>query len=566
MRMQLEEASDTIEAIRSGEIDAIVVKEKDGTQLYTLKSADLTYRIFIEQMTEGAVTLNENNLILYCNSQFASLVQLPLEKVIGQSLFRFITSDCRTDCTALIQKAWSDNTKGELNLLTSHGNPVPVLLSLKTLYLNEGLSMSLILTDLTLQKQTQELLKQKNEQLEEAQKITQQLNINLEHKVKERTAELEASVAEKTKISEELRSSQEQLSLILETMAEGVIIIDVKGNLTFANPMAEKILGLTHNEILARRYNDPKWEKLRIDGTPLPDNEHPMQIVMATGNPVFDYEISFQPLHTERFYISINAAPIRDGNGVLIGGVGTFMDVTNRRKMTQQKDEFISIASHELKTPMTTLKASLQVLEQMMAIDKNSPMIPAFLTKAGFSLRKLSGLIDDLLNVSRLEKGQLVLNKSLFNMYETVKENVDNLQFTGTNIEFITVSGNPDAVVTADKYGIEQVLTNLLTNAVKYSPPNSKINITVANNEAGHIKVSVQDFGIGIPADKQGQLFDRYYRVDYSSNQYTGLGLGLYISSEIIKKHNGKIGVDSCSGEGSTFWFTLPVEEIKNTN
>src|SRR4051812_161716 len=558
--MQLEEANDTIEAIRSGEIDALIVKEKNGHQLYTLKSADQTYRIFIEQMTEGAVTLSPENIILYCNSQFASLVQLPLEKVIGQLFNKFITPAYQAEYASYIQKAWNENIKGEVTLQATNGKAVPVLLSLKTLHLDEGLSMSIILTDLTEQKATQQLLQQKNQQLEEAQKITQQLNADLEIKVKERTSELEASVLEKTRISEELRSNQERLALILETMAEGVGIIDAEGNMVYANLMAQKIFGLHHSEILTRTYDDPKWTNLRIDGTPLPKEEHPMYLMLKTGKPVYDNEIAIQPPDRERFYISINAAPICDGNGTLIGGVSTFMDVTNRRRMTQQKDEFISVASHELKTPMTTLKASMQVLEKIIVNEKVSPMIPVFLNKAGISLRKLSGLIDDLLNVSRLEKGQLILNTSTFNIYETVKENVDNMQFTGISTEAITISGNQNIYIAADKYRIEQVLTNLLNNAVKYSPAFSKINITIVKtDDANDIKVSIQDFGIGIPADKQEHLFDRYYRVDYSSNQYTGIGLGLYISSEIIKKHKGQIGVNSEWGEGSTFWFTLPV-------
>ncbi len=235
------------------------------------------------------------------------------------------------------------------------------------------------------------------------------------------------------------------------------------------------------------------------------------------------------------------------------------MDVTNRRKITQQKDEFISVASHELKTPITTLKASVQVLERIMTTDHNSPLIPVFLNKAGISLHKLTSLIDDLLNVSRLEKGQLILNKSTFNVYDAVQENVENMQFAGTNIASINITGNKEVWVSADKYRIEQVLTNLLNNAVKYSPPSSKINICIEPATTNDIRISIQDYGIGIPADKQERLFDRYFRVDYSGNQYSGLGLGLYISSEIIKKHNGKIGVNSEVNHGSTFWFTLPL-------
>ncbi len=558
VRMQLEETNDTIEAIRSGEVDALVVKQKDGIQLYTLKSADQTYRIFIEQMTEGAVTLSEDNLILYCNSQFASLVQLPLQKITGQSFYQFIPPDCKQQCVQFIQKAWNETIKAELQLLAANGSSVPVLLSFKALHLEEGLSMSLIITDLTEQKQTEQLLKLNNKQLKEAQEITWQLNANLENKVKERTRELEASVLEKTKLSEELRSNQERLSLILETMAEGVGIIDVDGNLTYVNPMAQKILGLQKNEILTRTYYDPKWTNLRLDGTPLPKEEHPMSIMMKTSKPVFDHEIGVQAPGRDIFYISINAAPIYNANGVLIGGVGTFMDVTNRRKSIQQKDEFISVASHELKTPTTTLKASLQILKQMIATERESPLVPVFLDKANSSLQKLSGLIDDLLNVSRIEKGQLVLKRSLFNIYEMVKENAENLQLINKNMQ-INISGVQDVSIMADRYRVEQVLANLLNNAIKYSPSSSRIDISIELTEPDCVTVSIRDYGIGIPEEKQQHLFDRYYRVDYSGNQYSGLGLGLYISNDIISKHNGTIGVHSQPGDGSTFWFTLPL-------
>ncbi len=295
VRLQLEEASETIEAIRSGEVDALVVKEKNGLQLYTLKSADQTYRIFIEQMSEGAVTLNEENLILYCNSQFSKLVQLPLEKVIGQSFFRFIAPESQPCCTSLIQKAWQENTKDELNLLAGNGKGVPTLMSFKILNLDEGLSMSIIITDLTVQKENQRLLSQKNEQLLAAQEIAQQLNASLEIKVKERTKELETALQQKTLVEKELLSNQERLALILETMAEGVGITDEQGNLIYANPMAQKILGLQKSEMLTRNYNNLKWANLRIDGSPLPHHEHPMEIIMVSGKPVFDYEIAIQP-------------------------------------------------------------------------------------------------------------------------------------------------------------------------------------------------------------------------------------------------------------------------------
>lgn len=554
-RFRLEEATDTIEAIRTGEVDALIVNDGDGHQLYTLKSADQTYRIFIEQMTEGAVTLNETGHILYSNSQFAQLVNLPLEKVTGKSFYKFITEDCRDECGLLITKAWKGNTKGELSLLTNNSNKVPALLSLKTLDLDEGLSLSVIVTDLTEQKETQLLLEQKNAELEEAQKIAHHLNANLENTVKERTRELEINIHQKTKIEENLRGNQQRLQSILDTMAEGVGIVDTDGKLIYANPMAQTIFGTKEGEIGLFSADNPKWQNLHIDGSTLSDSDHPMVVMLATQKAIYDQEISIQFPDKERVYISINAAPLIDSNGKLNGGVVTFTDVTARRKTMQQKDDFISIASHELKTPVTSLKASIQLLGRMK--DNPSPLILAkLIEQSGRSLERLNNLINDLLNVNRITHGQLQLRKKEFVIGDMINSSTHHLQTVGTH--HIDLQGDLNLQVYADEQRVDQVVVNFLNNAVKYAPNSTEIAIS-AEKLADHIKISVKDNGPGILPEKIPHLFDRYYRADHSGTQFSGLGLGLYISAEIIKRHGGEIGVDSELGKGSTFWFTLPI-------
>jgi two-component system phosphate regulon sensor histidine kinase PhoR len=553
--LQLEEANDVINAIRSGEIDALVVKGQQGHQLYTLKSADQTYRIFIEQMTEGAVTLNFEGNIIYCNSQFSSLVKFPLEKTIGQSFNKFIHPSFRNDCKELITNGWNGKTRGELSLVTTDGDEIAVLLSLKTLDLDEGLSMSIIVTDLTGQKQAQRLLQLKNVQLEEAQRQTQHANANLENTVKERTRELEINIEQKTIVEEELRRNQEQLSRILETMAEGVILVNAEGLLTYINPMAQRILGLRESQLEQRTYYSPEWKYLRLDRSLMPKTEHPLLVTMNTGEPVYDYEIAIEQPGKPLFYISVNAAPIRNNRSEIIGGVATFMDVTNRRRDIQQKDEFISIASHELKTPITSLKASLQLLSRM----KDNPshkMFPVLIDQSNKSLDKVSVLIGDLLNSSKITEGHLQLNKKEFVISKLVNDCCSYIRNEGTHS--IITEGDLDLTVTADPDRIEQVIVNFVDNAIKYSPDSKEIYIEIQKID-GYARVSVSDKGPGIPSEKLPHLFDRYYRVDTSGAQYSGLGLGLYISSEIVKKHGGYIGVESEQGEGSTFWFTLPL-------
>lgn len=166
LRIKLEEAQETVEAIRTGQVDALIVHGDNGHELYTLKTADQTYRVFIEKMTEGAVTLSRDGLILYCNSRFATMVNSPLSKVMGISFENFISEACKKDFRNLIKKGWEEDCKGETMLESTNGL-TPVLLSITTMELDEGFSMSIILTDLTLQKNTQKQLEAQNEQLEQ---------------------------------------------------------------------------------------------------------------------------------------------------------------------------------------------------------------------------------------------------------------------------------------------------------------------------------------------------------------------------------------------------------------
>jgi PAS domain S-box-containing protein len=179
LRLQLEEANETIEAIRTGQIDALVVQGKNGHQLYTLKTADQTYRVFIEKMAEGAVTLNEKGLILYSNSQFASMVSIPLSNVIGLPFEKFIAPENISDYKELFTKSWSQDCKGEVLLVSGEKN-TPVQLSLATLELEEGVSLSIILTDLTNLKETQRQLKKNNEELEFANRELELSNHDLQ--------------------------------------------------------------------------------------------------------------------------------------------------------------------------------------------------------------------------------------------------------------------------------------------------------------------------------------------------------------------------------------------------
>jgi len=559
LQAQLEEANDTIEAIRTGQIDALVVNGADGLQLFTLKNTDQTYRLFIEQMSEGAVTLNPQHQILYSNSQFADLLQLPLEKVIGRDFFQFIRPPDLDYAEKLIHQAWKVGVKGEFQLIKGNGQLIPVLVSLKTLNLDEGPSMSIILTDLTALKDSQRILELKNKQLQDSQLAIQHLNNNLEKTVELRTSELEFNIEGRIKVEEELRINEARLTSILQTMSEGLCILDHKGRIVFANTMAQQLFDLAEDEILKRDFFTMQKESFSIAGKSLKKQHHPIAGLMMSLKPIYDHEILIRNAKDENLYLSINASALLDNKGKLDSVVATFIDVTNRRKIALQKDEFISVASHELKTPLTSLKASMQLLSRVMELNKTSEKIPKLMDLANTNLTKVVRLTEDLMNVSKIQHGPLPLHKEWVNLLELINECVAQI-IDGKPIK-VTIEGELESKVYADKQRIEQVLINLLNNAVKYAPESERIAIRIEQLK-GFKKVVVQDFGKGIAADKLVNLFDRYYQVDPAGNQVSGLGLGLYISSEIIQRHGGAIAVESKIGEGSTFSFTLP--EIEN--
>jgi len=250
----------------------------------------------------------------------------------------------------------------------------------------------------------------------------------------------------------------------------------------------------------------------------------------------------------------IRLMPIKAEKDSIQLWVGTATDIQELRLLQQYKDDFISIASHEIKTPITSLKGSLQMLDR---IKDNPPseLSLKLLAQASKSLDKVNVLIEDLLNASMANQGQLNISRQKFNLRDLIFSCVEELNL---NTYTITIEGDQETEVLADTIRIEQVLINFVTNALKYAPDSKVINIAVEKSDE-FIKVSVTDYGPGIPSEKIKYLFDRYYQVSNAGLLYTGLGLGLYICEEIIKKHSGQIGATSEINHGSTFWFTLPL-------
>jgi PAS domain S-box-containing protein len=250
--------------------------------------------------------------------------------------------------------------------------------------------------------------------------------------------------------------------------------------------------------------------------------------------------------HLTRLY------PHRDESGNISLWIGTCTDIHEQKESEHRKDEFLAIASHELKTPLTTIKAYNQLME---ALGPGQP-IEEFIHKSAKSIYRLERLVNDLLDVTKLNAGKIGYIIQPFNFKEMLLDSIGNLKYNTTHE--IILEHAPDIEFTGDRARLEQVMNNLLSNAIKYSPNADKVlvNCTI---EKRNIIVAVRDFGIGIAPENLDKLFNRYYRIDNSTMHFEGLGLGLFISSEILRHHQGSFWIESEPGKGSTFYFRLPL-------
>jgi two-component system CheB/CheR fusion protein len=535
---QLEEANDTIEAIRTGQVDALVVKDKKGHQLYTLRSADQTYRVFIEKMKEGAVTLNNKGIILYSNSRFAKMINMPLAKVIGLHFETLVPSEYWETFDNLIKKGWQSESKGEIYLISQNNELIPFLISLTTLELDEGIALSVILTDLTYQKNIQKELKLKNEELQLAHFNTEKLNYELEDKVKERT--------------NELLMSRENFKFLADNIPVIIWTAKPNGDFDYYNSLWYEYTGKTYEE--SKGWG---WQSV-VHPDDLPAGLIAWNESIATGKPfkIEDRKIGKDGIY--RWHMA-HALPFRNSNNEIIAWFGICTNIEEQKSALQKKDDFISVASHELKTPVTSLKGFTQILQMTFEKEGNA-MANQLLPKMDHQINKLTHLINDLLDVTKVNSGQLRLDEEKFNFNDLVNETIEEVQRT-TNTHTIEAKLANSELILGDKNRIAQVIINLLSNAIKYSVNADKVIVSTCRTD-GHIKLCVKDFGIGIPKEQQPKLFTRFFRVsDVKTNTYPGLGLGLYITSEIIKRHGGTIDFTSEEGKGSTFCFSFPVQE-----
>lgn len=351
-------------------------------------------------------------------------------------------------------------------------------------------------------------------------------------------------ITERIKAQILLKNSEEYNRTLIESSPDKLTVIDLKGNMQSMNMTGIESLGLDSFETL---HNTP-WDSIWAPRHSTKVKKALMQAV--SGKAGHFQALSLLPKGTTRWW-DVVLSPIRDAQGKVIHVFSAARDITRLIELENQKDEFIGIVSHELKTPVTSIRIFNTALRKIAQKVKNE-LASNITAKMDVQIVKLTRLITDLLDVNKIRAGKLTFNMSTFVLEDVVQESIDAVQAASENHRIINnITTKSTVYADADRTG--QVFTNLLNNAIKYSPNADKIVVT-SNETKTHIKICVQDFGLGINKSQQKKIFRQYYQVSNNKKEnFPGLGLGLYLSAYIVKRVNGKIWVESELGKGSTF-------------
>jgi PAS domain S-box-containing protein len=328
----------------------------------------------------------------------------------------------------------------------------------------------------------------------------------------------------------------------------GVFVSDLAGTFLDANDALLDLLGYTRAELLQGGVQRDTLTPPEFDYL----SQRAVKELYEAGSSG-PYEKEYLHKSGRRIPVLIAVARIEQTDTC----IGFVLDISERKELDQRKDEFISMASHELKTPVTSLKGFLSLLQRHLAVQSDERSLH-YLARMDAQVNKLTKLINDLLDLSKMQRGQLAYREEYFDMDALIQEIVENIRET-TRTHHLILGGQAQARVFGDRDRIGQVLINLLNNATKYSPRADTVQVYVVK-EQQRIVVSVRDFGIGVAEEYQQKIFERFFQVtDPEGRTYPGLGIGLYISCEIIKRHGGQMWVESERGKGSTFYFSLPL-------
>lgn len=520
LRARLQEAEETLSAIRSGEIDALVVTEQEGERVYTLRSPDRAWRLMIEEMRQGAITATSDGLLLWCNAGFARMLRAPVESLIGVPFRSYIAPESRELGEALLSR--TEPGEGEVTLLAADGSPVPAYLAVSALPVEEELVLCLLVTDLAEQK--------RNEQLVADERLARS---------------------------------------ILEHAAEALVVCDPQGRILRASGEAHRLRG---RNVLLEPFGSAF--PLELSDPEIPDAEAFLARALA-GWRLRGIEAAFDG-PGGRLDLLLSAGPLWGTERQVEGCVITLMDITTRRRiereleeaweaaaaMNEAKDKFLATLSHELRTPLTPVLAVLSSLESQ-ASDPGGRMA-GDLTMMRRNIELEARLIDDLLDLTRISRGKIDLQRGVTDLRQVVEHAVRTScgeASAAGRLQVVTELPEGDWQLWADASRLTQVFWNLLNNAVKFTPEGGIIRVQMSRQESPQqLVVEVADSGVGIDLELLPKIFDAFEQGEPGGTRRSGLGLGLAISKAIVELHGGELSVRSPGkDQGATFTVCLPV-------
>jgi PAS domain S-box-containing protein len=615
LRQRLEEAEDTLRAIRNGEVDALVVDSPDGEVIYTLTTADYPYRLMIDEMNQGAVSVSPDSIILYSNRNFAGMLGLTGTTVSGTQFGDYVAPEMREQFAKDLQEAHHGGVRREYVLMHQSGREVPVLISFAKLQPQTN-SISIVVTDLTAQKELEEQLRKAKSGLEE-------------------------QVAERTK---ELRESERRLFRILEHSAADLkamrrlneigtrcardgndrdaclqeilnVAIDISGADRGSIQLIDPATGLLNHS--NETGFDPMFAQISFNG----DGHHSASnVAFETQQRVIVEDVRQSALFVgspslsamnKAGVLAVQSTPLVSSGGNVLGVISTHFNTTRRpteqemrlmdllarqaadylerkrvelereellarehelrntaEEANRLKDEFLAIMSHELRNPLNVILGYAELLLRSDEI-RNSAPLRRMADAVKRNAVAQSKLIRDLLDLSRLRSGKLELNRetvspvvSIHNAIETVR-----IEAADKNIT-IDVEAPEEAIfVKADPVRLEQVIWNLLNNAVKFTPQDGRIAVKLRTETDG-IVLTVEDNGQGIDSSFLPHIFEIFRQADSAANRsQSGMGIGLAVVQQLVELHGGSVTAHSDGiGHGASFTIRLPRSDENKLN
>jgi two-component system, LuxR family, sensor kinase FixL len=533
LKMRLEEAEEILRAIRMGEVDALVVSGSDGDQIFTLKGATQPYRIFVESMSEGALTLTADGTVYYCNKRFSEIIRTPPEKIIGSSIYGFVAQDDQEKVRTILGLGAEQGSKGETGLMTADGNLVPVHLSISPLLLDESIAACAVVTDLTEQKQ--------HEQILAAEKLSR---------------------------------------AILDQAAEAIIVCDKEGSILRASRMARELCG--KNPIREPFESVFPLQRNSADGGM--SSEFNLSDALG-GKLINGAEVDFKREDGHVRDLLVNAGPLLSENEEVLGCIVVMNDITERRhaeeavrrakdeleirvlertadleRRNQELQEFAFVASHDLQEPLRKIQTFGDLLGTKSAsLGAESQDYIQRMQKAAASMQKL---LESLLAYSRVTmKVEPFVETDL---KRSVQGALSNLEVVITqNGALIKADDLP--TIEADRSQMIQLFQNLLANALKFRRENEIPRVSIYSHktrEKGKLEICVEDNGIGFDEKYLDKIFVPFQRL-HGRGAYEGVGMGLAICKKIVERHGGEITAKSEPGKGSAFIVTLPAKAKK---